>query len=158
MRIERAARLNACVLIVSSSIGIFGYHHEHGRFQITACIPAGVGLALLFTTSMKLRSERLRWWLLFAITVAFGLVVTRLAIRFVLQDCQPLRKRIYFPAMAVSSMLSCAALLAGAVRRAPASAGVQPKAGRLGSWRWRALRSCRSTRRRGDSRNLPFRR
>lgn len=99
--------LHGALLIGCSLIGCIGYYAQHGAFQITALIPACVGLTLLGVARARLRDEHARRWLLLALTFAFGLVVTRLAWRFALEDFQPLRKRLYFPAMAISSWRSC---------------------------------------------------
>lgn len=112
----KPALLHAGVLIGSSAIGLAGYYRQHHVFQITACIPAAVGALLLLLAHLPLRRERLRAWLLLLLSFGFGLVVTRLALRFVAQDFQPLRKRLYFPAMALSSLLTCL-LLARALWR-----------------------------------------
>jgi len=106
----RLVTLHAAVLLCSSLIGSVGYYLQYSRFQITACIPGAVDIALLVLSRVCLTSERLRAWLLLAITLAFGLVVTRLALRFLPEDFQPLRKRIYFPVMALSSVLTSVAL------------------------------------------------
>jgi hypothetical protein len=119
MTTVRTATLHGYLLIGCSLIGIAGYYAQHGAFQLTACIPASVGLTLLLVAKVPMRRQRARTLLLLAITFAFGLVVTRLAWRFVFQDFQPLRKRLYFPAMALSSALACA-VMARRLRR-PAS-------------------------------------
>jgi uncharacterized membrane protein YfcA len=111
------ARVHAAVLICSSLIGIVGYYRQHGVFQVTACIPATAGLVLILLTTLDFTSERTRAWLLFGVAFVFGLIVTRLALRFVFQDFQPLRKRLYFPAMTLSSIVSCAVLLRHLARR-----------------------------------------
>lgn len=103
----RAALPHAGVLIGSSVIGLVGYYRQHQAFQITACIPASAGLLLLLLALAPVSPERRRAWLLLAFTFGFGLVVTRLALRFAFQELQPLRKRLYFPAMALSSWWTC---------------------------------------------------
>lgn len=113
----RMAALHACVLICSSLIGIVGYYRQHQAFQITACIPASAGLLLLLLAMAPLSSERRRAWLLLAFTFGFGIVVTRLALRFAPQDFQPLRKRVYFPVMALSSWLTCLVIVRAMLQR-----------------------------------------
>ena len=103
-RVGPIVTLHGAILIGCSLIGTVGYRLEHGRFQITSGIPAVVGLGLILVAQRNLGTGRAGAWLLFAVTLAFGVVVTRLSFRFVPQDFQPLRKRIYFPVMALSSI------------------------------------------------------
>jgi hypothetical protein len=123
-RIGAIVTLHGAILIGCSLIGTVGYGLEHGRLQITSGIPAAVGLGLISVLRSHLGTERGRTWLLFAMTLAFGVVVTHLSIRFVPQDFQPLRKRIYFPVMALSS-IATGAIMARHLCRTARSGGAE---------------------------------
>ena len=111
LRLASLVTFHGAVLMTCSLVGIVGYYGQHGRFQITAGIPAMAGLILILGARCNLWSERTRAWLLFFLTFAFGMIVTRLAIRFIPQAFQPLRKRVYFPVMALSSIVTSLLLL-----------------------------------------------
>jgi len=106
MNTIKVIRFHASVLIVCSFIGLFGYYFQYHYFQVTACIPAAVGLSLLVITQMDIENQNLKPGLLFLITLIFGVILTRMSIKFIPQEFQPLRKRIYFPVMALSSILA----------------------------------------------------
>jgi divalent metal cation (Fe/Co/Zn/Cd) transporter len=42
----------------------------------------------------------------FLVILVFGIILTRMSLKFVFQEFQPLRKRINFPVMALSSIVS----------------------------------------------------
>lgn len=111
MNTIKLVRLHASVLIVCSMIGLFGYYFQYGFFQVTACIPATVGMVLMIICSMQFSNPRVKYAILFVLTLAFGIMLTRMSIKFIPQQFQPLRKRIYFPAMAVSSIIAVVVMI-----------------------------------------------
>jgi len=106
MNTVKVIRFHASVLIVCSLIGLFGYYFQYQYLQATACIPAAVGLSLLVITQMDIENQSLKFGLLFLVILIFGVILMRMSIKFIPQQFQPLRKRIYFPVMALSSILT----------------------------------------------------
>lgn len=104
MNTVKLVRLHASVLIICSMIGLFGYYFQYGFFQVTACIPATVGMVLMIICSMQFGNAKVKYAILFLVTLAFGIMLTRMSVKFIPQEFQPLRKRIYFPVMALSSI------------------------------------------------------
>ncbi|MBS1664884.1 MAG: hypothetical protein JST68_27805 [Bacteroidetes bacterium] len=100
----RIVRIHGLILIGCSLIGLFGYYFQNHFFQITACIPAAMGLLVAGISFFG--AGRVRDAVLFVIVLAFGVMLTRMSLKFVFQPWQPLRKRIYFPVMAMSSIVT----------------------------------------------------
>jgi hypothetical protein len=95
---------HSAVLVVCSLIGFVGFYLQYNKFQLTAFIPGSVALLLLIVAKTKWHSDKLQFIILFLVTIIFGIILTRMSIKFVAQEFQPLRKRIYFPVMALSSI------------------------------------------------------
>lgn len=98
-------KIHSLVLMSCSLIGLFGFYFQHHLFQITALIPFTVGLFLL-TLSVVDFNYKLRWVVIYITTLVFGIILVRMSLKFIPQEFQPLRKRIYFPIMAISSILT----------------------------------------------------
>lgn len=106
MRTITIVRLHGAVLILCSLVGAFGYYFQYHYFQITACIPAAIGTSLLLIAGTGVKDNSAGFMILFLITLVFGIMVTRMSIKFIPQTFQPLRKRVYFPVMAMSSIVT----------------------------------------------------
>jgi hypothetical protein len=97
---------HGAILMTCSLTGVIGFYLQHGFLQPTAFIPSTIGVLLILITRIRFRNENLKFALLFLITLTFGIILTRMSIKFIPQDFQPLRKRIYFPIMASSSLVT----------------------------------------------------
>jgi uncharacterized membrane protein YidH (DUF202 family) len=102
----KTIRLHSLVLVLCSLTGFFGFYFQYGIFQITAFIPAMVGLILFTISIIRSKNNIARHALLFLITLVFGIILTRMSATFIPQQFQPMRKRIYFPVMALSSIFA----------------------------------------------------
>ncbi|WP_295797267.1 hypothetical protein [Mucilaginibacter sp.] len=106
MDTTKIIRLHSCVLIICSIIGGLGYYLQYNYFQITSCIPAIIGCVLLLITTLNFKNKRIQFMLLFLVTLVFGIILTRMSVKFIPQQFQPMRKRLYFPVMALSSIIA----------------------------------------------------
>jgi len=106
MDTTKIIRLHSCVLIVCSTIGGLGYYLQFNYFQITSCIPATIGCVLLLITMLNFKNKGVQFMLLFLVTLVFGIILTRMSVKFIPQQFQPMRKRVYFPVMALSSIIT----------------------------------------------------
>ncbi|HJP62676.1 MAG TPA: hypothetical protein VJ844_04505 [Mucilaginibacter sp.] len=106
MNTVKLIRIHASILIACSIVGLSGFYLQYHFFQVTACIPATVGLVLMIICSMQFENQKLKYGLLFLVTLVFGIILTRMSVKFIPQEFQPLRKRIYFPVMALSSIIA----------------------------------------------------
>src|ERR1700749_2781280 len=104
METIKVIRLHSGVLIICSAIGGLGYYLQYNYFQITSCIPATIGFILLLITALNFRNKAVQFTLLFLVTLVFGIILIRMSVKFIPQQFQPMRKRVYFPVMALSSI------------------------------------------------------
>src|SRR5262245_45198818 len=106
MKSTTIIRIHATILILCSLTGFFGFYFHNHFFQPTAVIPAVVGINMLLLSGVLCNNPKVRRALGLLVIIVFGIIVTRMAIEFVSQSFQPLRKRIYFPVMALSSIIT----------------------------------------------------
>jgi len=106
MDTTKTIRLHGYVLIICSMIGGLGYYLQYNYFQITSCIPATIGGVLLLITTLNFKNKHIQFILLFLVTLVFGIILTRMSVKFIPQQFQPMRKRVYFPVMALSSIIT----------------------------------------------------
>ncbi|RDY61462.1 hypothetical protein DX873_04680 [Flagellimonas nanhaiensis] len=97
-------RLHSIVLILCSLIGFIGHFLQFGVARITPWIPASVGMILMFFTLVP--NKKIARYLSFFLIVSFGILVTNMLFTFWNQDFQPIRKKLIFLAMSLSSWVS----------------------------------------------------
>ena len=103
-RQDKALQQHSYILIVCSLIGFLGHYYQFKVWRITPWIPATIGSGLLFI-------DRNKYWLnaripifKYGIALGFGLIVTAMWVVFLPQEFQPIRKKIVFGVMSLSSI------------------------------------------------------
>ena len=96
-------KFHLIILVICSIIGFTGHYLQFGVARLTPWIPAATGF-FIFILHSWLRNLRcfLKYLPLFFIVV-FGIITTMMCIKFLPQEFQPLRKKIIFSLMSISS-------------------------------------------------------
>ena len=103
---KKIATINAIILIIGTLVGFIGRYFQFNDIRFTAVIPGSIGLLIIVLSYSGWPKENMRHITFFLVILVFGIILTRMSLKFVLQDFQPLRKRINFPVMALSSIAS----------------------------------------------------
>ena len=99
-------RFHAMLLILCGVISFVGHYLQFGVARITPWIPTAVGsFVLLAHFRFKNKSGLVRLLPILPVFV-FGFIVTLMCIKFLPQDFQPLRKKIIFSIMSISSWIT----------------------------------------------------
>ena len=102
---KKIATIHGIVLIIGTLVGFIGRYFQFNDTRFTALIPGSTGLLIIVLANAN--SERKYAPLAFFLVIlVFGIILTRMSLKFVFQEFQPLRKRINFPVMALSSIVS----------------------------------------------------
>lgn len=97
---------HSLLLILCSCIGFIGHYLQFGFIRITPWIPATIGITLILIQSMKKEYKTLQTYLSFFIILLFGIILNRMNWSFLFQEWQPMRKKIIFSLMSISSFIT----------------------------------------------------
>jgi len=103
---KKIATKHAIVLIIGTLIGFIGRYLQFNDIRFTALIPGSIGLLIIALAKAKCARENILHIAFFLVILLFGIILTRMSLKFAFQEFQPLRKRINFPVMALSSIVS----------------------------------------------------
>lgn len=103
---KKIATIHGIVLILGTLIGFIGRYVQFNDIMVTSLIPGSTGLLIIVLANSNWRTENIRHIAFFLVILVFGIILTRMSLKFVFQDFQPIRKRINFPVMALSSITS----------------------------------------------------
>ena len=103
---KKIATIHGIVLILGTLMGFIGRYIQFNDIRVTALIPGSTGLLIIVVANSNWPKENIRHIVFFLVILVFGIILTRMSLKFVFQDFQPLRKRINFPVMALSSIAS----------------------------------------------------
>lgn len=99
------------ILLLCSCVGFTGHYLQFGILRITPWIPAFIGILLLSIQYMKNKYRTFKTYLSLLILFALGILVLKMNWTFLFQDWQPLRKKIIFTVMSVSSTIALISIL-----------------------------------------------
>ena len=103
---KKVAAIHAIILIIGTLVGFIGRYFQFNDIRFTALIPGSIGLLIIVLSNSSWSKEDMRHIAFFLVILVFGIILTRMSLKFVFQDFQPPRKRINFPVMALSSIAS----------------------------------------------------
>ena len=103
---KKIATLYGIVLIFGTLVGFIGRYLQFNDIRFTALIPGATGLLIIVLANANSARENMLQLAFFLVILVFGIILTRMSLKFAFQEFQPLRKRINFPVMALSSMVS----------------------------------------------------
>ena len=103
---KKIATIHGIVLILGTLVGFIGRYFQFNDIRFTALIPGSIGLLIIVLSNSSWPKEDMRHFAFFLVILVFGIILTRMSLKFVFQDFQPIRKRINFPVMALSSIVS----------------------------------------------------
>jgi len=103
---KKIATIHAIILIIGTLVGFIGRYFQFNDIRFTALIPGSIGLLIIVLSNSSWPKEDMRHIASFLVILVFGIILTRMSLKFVFQDFQPIRKRINFPVMALSSITS----------------------------------------------------
>jgi len=103
---KKIATIHAIILVIGTLVGFIGRYLQFNDIRFTALIPGSIGLLIIVLSNSSWPKEDIRHFAFFLVILVFGIILTRMSLKFVFQDFQPTRKRINFPVMALSSMAS----------------------------------------------------
>src|SRR5882724_3947401 len=108
---KQIATLHGIVLLIGTFVGFTGRYIQFHDIRLTALIPGSFGLLIIVLATTNWARDEVRNAACFVVILVFGIILTRMSLKFVFQDFQPLRKRINFPAMAISSITALVLLV-----------------------------------------------
>jgi len=94
---KKIATIHGIVLILGTLIGFIGRYIQFNDIRVTALIPGSTGLLIIVVANSNWPKENIRHIVFFLVILVFGIILTRMSLKFVFQDFQPIRKRINFP-------------------------------------------------------------
>jgi hypothetical protein len=103
---KKIATIHGIVLIIGTFVGFIGRYLQFNDIRFTALIPGSIGLLIIVLARANCARENILQVAFFLVILVFGIILTRMSIKFMFQEFQPLRKRINFPVMALSSIVS----------------------------------------------------
>jgi uncharacterized membrane protein YjjP (DUF1212 family) len=103
---KKVATVHGIVLFAGTVVGFTGRYLQFDDIRLTALIPGAIGLLIILLANIRWGKENTRHMIFFIMTLIFGIILTNMALRFIFEDFQPLRKRINFPVMALSSCIA----------------------------------------------------
>ena len=101
-------KLHGIVLVLCSLIGFVGHFLQFGVLRITPWIPASVGIVLILLDLIP--NNRVTRYLSIFLILGFGILVTNMLFTFWGQDFQPIRKKLIFLGMSLSSWTTLLAI------------------------------------------------
>jgi len=99
-------RIHAAILVTCSFIGFTGHYIQFGVARLTPWIPAVMGI-IIALIHKQFRNKK--HWLKFLpviLVLIFGIITTRMCVRFLPQEFQPARKKIIFCMMSISAWVT----------------------------------------------------
>jgi hypothetical protein len=103
---RKIAIVHGTLLLLGSLVGFVGRYIQFSDLRLTALIPRSIGISIIILANVKWRKEEIKQIVVFLIILIFGIILTWMALKFIFQDFQPLRKKINFPVMALSSIIA----------------------------------------------------
>ena len=94
---KKIAAIHAIILIIGTLVGFIGRYFQFNDIRFTALIPGSIGLLIIVLSNSSWPKEDMRHIASFLVILVFGIILTRMSLKFVFQDFQPIRKRINFP-------------------------------------------------------------
>jgi hypothetical protein len=108
---KKIATIHGIVLILGTLVGFIGRYVQFNDIRVTALIPGSTGLLIIVLVNSNWPKENIRHIAFFLVILVFGIILTSMSLKFVFQDFQPIRKRINFPVMALSSIVSISLII-----------------------------------------------
>jgi hypothetical protein len=103
---KKIATIHGIVLIIGTFVGFIGRYIQFDDIRLTALIPGSIGLLIIVLANTNWAKENIKHISFFIVTLIFGIILTRMAIKFSFENLQPLRKKINFSVMTISSIVA----------------------------------------------------
>ncbi|MBG6133313.1 hypothetical protein IWQ47_004760 [Aquimarina sp. EL_43] len=106
IKMKLIINIYSIILILCSVISFIGHYFQFQVIRITPWIPTSIGLFLLFINTLKTKNTKVIHQFSICIILGFGILVTSMCFFFLPEESQPIRKKIIFLIMSLSSWVS----------------------------------------------------